>query len=623
MQNATLKSKGRAHLSTSLTVPNGHVTTSKEQAADRVTTSIEQPADHVTTSKEKLPDLPASMEDHQIDETELNSAASETSIECDFYSLSCSALPDKTSANELYDQDVPQSLSAPQLTQREHKELEGQDGDQEKPVQELVNPVLDEDKPIESGLDQELPVEQDGEEAWGKSKLEEPVRPDEMVQQDQEKQVKPEIEQKGSELAQKVSEATNNEEAAIEHTLAEGEQDREERDRKPGDEISEPIEISEDRNDITIASDDVTTKYETAEVLAIKARHGEGDASTDEGVQVNSNVQASSATIESRGDGDETATGDGGDGKVQSDGEEECSQADSQQESAHNENLLEDSHTSLSLEVEEKEEAGVDGNTQNDSPSSHKSSEIPPTIPEATPPSSEIPPTSSESPLKEESLPLGENSPSHSDQQAPPQINPTASMDTKDLQIAAGQTSQLAPASIETGTPLSDVTHDSIDTHCLDTTPNTEPSSTPEKSPLPEREKSADSFAQSQDPPTLEEPPVTKLFSSSPDNSMSTEREKRTVSSPEPPWSPNTASLARDVQDLLSAVQAPLEAEQMVRVPSISRNNRYYRVSVKGSTPKASRRGLEEGSTPQLNRHGQEVSYNEQNDVNFLRGPFD
>ena len=608
LQKATLKSKGQAHLSTSLTVPNGHVTTSKELAAD-----------HVTTSKEKLADLPVSMEDHQTDETELNSTASEISTECDLYSLSCSALPDKTSASESYNQDVPQSVSAPQLSQKEHKDLEGQEGDQEKPVQELVKPVLDEDKPVKSELEQELPVKQDGEEEAGKSELKEPIRPDETVQQDQKKQVKPEIEQiaSESELSQKESEPTNCEEAAIDHTLVEGEQGREERDSKPGDQISEPTEtnaMSEVSEDIIVASDDVTMKYETAEALTNNAEQGEVDTSNDEGVQVNSNVQSTSETVESRGDDEKVTTSDGEDGKVQSGGEEERSQAESQKESVQNEESKqceEDSHTSLSLEGEEKGEDGVDENTQNNSPSSHESSETPPTIPEATPSSSEIPPTLSESPLNVESLTLGENSPSHSDEQAPPQINPTASMDTEDLQTAAGQTSQLTPASIETGTPLSDVTHDPINTHHLDTTPSNEQSSIPDKSPLPERElereKSADSLAQSQDPPTLEEPPVIELFSSSPDNSMSAEREKLAVSSPEPPWSPNTASLARDVQDLLSAVQAPLEAEQMVRVPSISRNSRYYRVSVKGSTPKASRRGLEEGSTPKLNRQSQEV----------------
>lgn len=55
----------------------------------------------------------------------------------------------------------------------------------------------------------------------------------------------------------------------------------------------------------------------------------------------------------------------------------------------------------------------------------------------------------------------------------------------------------------------------------------------------------------------------------------------------EPPWSPGTEALASDIQNLLSVVQAPLAANQVVKVPSISRNNRYYRVSVKGSTPKS------------------------------------
>ena len=51
-----------------------------------------------------------------------------------------------------------------------------------------------------------------------------------------------------------------------------------------------------------------------------------------------------------------------------------------------------------------------------------------------------------------------------------------------------------------------------------------------------------------------------------------------------PPPTPRTASLARDVQNLLDSLRAPLsadEAEQIVRVPSVSRNNHYYRHSLK------------------------------------------
>ena len=76
------------------------------------------------------------------------------------------------------------------------------------------------------------------------------------------------------------------------------------------------------------------------------------------------------------------------------------------------------------------------------------------------------------------------------------------------------------------------------------------------------------------------------------DDSLEDER-KEAESLVDPPWSPGAEALANDVQDLLSVVRAPLDVEQMVKVPSISRHSRYYRVSVKSSTPKASRRGQE------------------------------
>ena len=351
-------------------------------------------------------------------------------------------------------------------------------------------------------------------------------------------------------------------------------------------------EVNEDRNDIITASDDVAMKDETAEASPIEA-----DTSIDERVQVTSDSDVQTA-VESTGDNDEVATGDDEEDKVQLGGEEEGSSAQNEETQQLNktEQCEESSPISLSLAGEGKGEEGVDQTTQNNS---HKSLETPPPIPESTSPQSE------DSPVNVEKLStLGENSPAHSSEQSPPQINPTtSSVDTEDIQSTVDKSSQ--PTPIEPGTPPSDGT---VDAHPLDTTPNVEQSSTPGNSELPEtaleREESEESITQSQEPPNIE------LFSL-PEHSASAEREEPTSSSPpavEAPWSPNTASLVRDVQDLLSAVQAPLEEEQMVRVPSISRNSRYYRVSVKGSTPKGSRRGLDESSTPKLNRYSQEVS---------------
>lgn len=81
--------------------------------------------------------------------------------------------------------------------------------------------------------------------------------------------------------------------------------------------------------------------------------------------------------------------------------------------------------------------------------------------------------------------------------------------------------------------------------------------------------------------------------SSSSDRRMTSDRKYTELIPQEPPWSPGAEELANDIKDLLTVVQAPLTADQLVRVPSISRNNRYYRVSVKGSTPRSGRRGSE------------------------------
>lgn len=51
-----------------------------------------------------------------------------------------------------------------------------------------------------------------------------------------------------------------------------------------------------------------------------------------------------------------------------------------------------------------------------------------------------------------------------------------------------------------------------------------------------------------------------------------------------PPLTPNTANLAADVQDLLNTLHTPLEVaapSNSVKVPTLSRYNRYYRHSIK------------------------------------------
>ena len=601
-KNSTHK-EGQVNLSTSFTVPNGRVTTSKEQDAD-----------HVTTSSRK---------DHQAVGTDLNST-SEISTESDLYTLSCSALPNKTSTSESFEQDVPQSISAPELPQRDQERCEV---NQEEPVHELVKPVLNQEIPVKS---EELAVKQD----------QEPFRPAEVLKQDQEKPVKPEIKQNEAELAQKESDPSNDKEAPINHTIVEGEQKEEAN--------AQSDKVNEGENDIITASDDVTAKDETAhsvDASTVVSEHSEGDASTaareqahsiteekvestcsdgeenttkseqgeDKHIETidkapdhqveeigsrvvpSSNEQAINTNTENNG-GEKVAINDSGNDQLHSVGEERCSQAASQRDSPLDEGKLVDTSEhegDLQGNLSQKGEEGDNVDAHKPTPAS----ETPPTISDATPPAPGSPQATSESPLKAgASTTLGDNSPLHVEEHTPPLIT---SMDTE-LQTTAGNSPQLPSSSLDTERTSTSETTDHLKPHS-DTPPNTDEFSSIDNSVI-ETEKS-DSLAQLQDTSesALKEPPNIELISS-PDNSVLVKRE---TLSPEIPWSPNTASLARDVQDLLTAVQAPLEEEQMVRVPSISRNSRYYRVSIKGSTPKSSRRGQEDGSTPKSHRHGQ------------------
>lgn len=66
-----------------------------------------------------------------------------------------------------------------------------------------------------------------------------------------------------------------------------------------------------------------------------------------------------------------------------------------------------------------------------------------------------------------------------------------------------------------------------------------------------------------------------------------------------PPLTPNTINLAADVQNLLDTLNSPLEPVPSIKVPTLSRYNRYYRHSVKKASFK--RGGLpnnEEKQTP-------------------------
>ena len=70
-----------------------------------------------------------------------------------------------------------------------------------------------------------------------------------------------------------------------------------------------------------------------------------------------------------------------------------------------------------------------------------------------------------------------------------------------------------------------------------------------------------------------------------------------------PPLTPNTINLAADVQDLLNTLNTPLEpVSSTVKVPTLSRYNRYYRHSVKKASFKRggihSSEGGEEKHTP-------------------------
>ena len=223
--------------------------------------------------------------------------------------------------------------------------------------------------------------------------------------------------------------------------------------------------------------------------------------------------------------------------KVSSSGEEHNEEGKSHEVSQQDNSPSETQHyNSSSMEEKEKEGDVIDGGLgqSNDSSSSPK-----PEIREPPPPSDSPPAAAGEDPASQVLV-------SPSSTYSPPVLPDTEHLNTTDSSTAE------AAAVVGKDTPL----------------------------PVPES-------SLSESPPKAEE--LTSL-----DTSLAAEGVDSDSQALEPPWSPKTASLARDVKDLLKEVQAPLVAEQMVKVPSISRNSRYYRHSVKSSTPKSSRRGLEE-----------------------------
>lgn len=555
------------------------MTSSKEEAFDHVTTSEEQPANHVTTPNGTVAESSAG--DNQDDEMELTST-SEISTQCDLSSLSCSALPDKTSAIESHDQDVLQSISAPELPQREEERY------QERPVPELVKPVLSKEATVKLESDQELPDKQVQGKEPGESELNEHAK---VVQQKQENPVQPEMEHKASEPTPNMMPIEG---TPIACSPVEGDKV----DDQPNH-TEAASELCEKRDDIITTDNDVTAKEVTAplpDVADVGTDRVDSDTSTAGSEQASGQVIKD--VTESRFE--EVTFGNMND-KQTSGREGKCSQVVGQNDSTQcEENLTGESalgHPSL-----EQEKAEDDDMLKN-SPSSHESPKSPFTVPESTPTSLETPPTTTENLVKE--IALKDISHSHGTNRQTPNLTDTSTtVDTGHLQSPAESSPLITSGSLATERTLLNTCADKM-SHSGTPLINAELLSTSVDSLLTEGEGER----LSRDPASpVNEQSNTELFSLL-ENSSLTEREKSLAVelSPEPLSSPNATSLARDVQELLLVLQAPLEEEKVVRVPAISRNSRYYRVSVKGSTPKASRCGPEEGSTPKVHKLSSET----------------
>ena len=502
-------------------------------SVDHVTTL----ANHVTTSQEKD-------QDREIDVSSTSEVTVETELSC---TQSCSALPDKSS----YEREdlVLQSISASELPQRDQVEpvrLEVHQPEQEEPVKpELHQP--DQEEPARSELlerDQNKLIKaeslQHDQDKTTKSSLQaDPV----ILESPQEEQAKPElpvVDQEGgdsSELAQEDGEKLAEESVQSESPKTEiGQHGSHEVPQGKLNELVKPEILSHKENDISLQVNGVVE-------LAKENRTDEKNdvISSENDVITSLAADAPSPQLvadcnkkednSSPGNPQTSSTGRGDDVPVTSVINGGVEMSISQEMTAQGEKS-----ESLLNEVDhfrQHDEASVLMPKENSDPSSTAKCEVSGPRPSTAEP---LPLPETQSPVASEPATSGVPEP------LPAAVNEGTVANLEDIH---GEGQQSLAREIASALPKPDILVS--------------------EAPL----KGQGSFPVDHSPSRKENVPG------------------------EVPWSPGVESLASDVKDLLSAVQAPLGEEQMVRVPSISRHSRYYRVSVKGSTPKSGRRDQE------------------------------
>ena len=528
----TLSEAGQEHLSTSLTV-NGNVSTSKDPVStskDHVSTSKE----HVTTSKDPV----STSKDHVTSSPVSNdqdqgselNSTSQVSTESEVNATQSCPALLDETSHDI-DPDVLQSTSAPELPQRELVEPVKPVLLQEEPAKPEPSQVIKQESLQEELVEPESSLVEQEEEVKTEEKLVvEPVKPELPLLSSQHQEV------------DLTSELTEKDQPVKPEIPDQGEEEEQVKRAEESDSIKEVMENCGDkRNDVISSDNDVIEREEpavsndsnkTPELLDTMATESEGrqTASTNDQLPTERDFPSATQTIAER-DSSKVMTNDGSGGVGRRDGDGKT--ADSAEKTkSDNSDICE-----KSLHEGEEGEKDIDKGQPR---------------------------------IKEKE---GEQKSSDADTQ---RKNPSC-----EEMEPHPSSAEPHPSTTEPHPP-----------HVKDVSPSLSPEirvneATPPKRPPATGEGSLDITQAG----LIIGDNLPHLMSM--DDSLEDER-KEAESLVDPPWSPGAEALANDVQDLLSAVRAPLDVEQMVKVPSISRHSRYYRVSVKSSTPKASRRGQEE-----------------------------
>lgn len=488
--------------------------------------------DHVTTLANHVTTSQEKDQDREIDVSSTSEVTVETELSC---TQSCSALPDKSSYE--CEDLVLQSISAPELPQRDQVEpvrLEVHQPDQEEPARsELLE--RDQNKLIKA---ESLQHDQD---KTTKSSLQaDPV----ILESPQEEQAKPElpvVNQEGrdsSEMAQKDGEKLAEESVQSESPKTEiGERGSHEVPQGKLDELVKPEILSHKENDISLQVNGVVElgkenrTDEKNDVISSENDVITSLAADAPSPQLVADCNKKENNYSSPGNPQTSSTGRGDDVPVTTVINGGVEMSISQEMTAQGEKS-----ESLLNEVDhlrQHDEASVLMPKEDSDPSSTAKCEVSGPRPSTAEP---LPLPETQSPVASEPATSGVPEP------LPAAVNEGTAANLEDIH---GEGQQSLAREIASAIPKPDI--------------------------------------------LVSEAPLKGRGSSPVDHSPS---RKENVPG-EVPWSPGVESLASDVKDLLSAVQAPLGEEQMVRVPSISRHSRYYRVSVKGSTPKSGRRDQE------------------------------